>query len=114
MRIETFFLRSYIGSVELEGKEHQGISLMFHREFPIRNVGMDGRFGASDPVPLAIPTKHCASETASADGTGKMRMFTNYISRKTRHALATPPDARCTRSDSSAFWEGLADRRLSE
>jgi hypothetical protein len=75
---------------------------------------MDGMFGASDPVPLAVPRNAVRVKLTGANGTGKMRMFTNHISRKPRHACAAPSYARCTRSDSSAFCEGLVHRRLSE
>jgi hypothetical protein len=41
----------------------------------------------------------------------EFKLLMTHMSRSPRRALAAPSDARCTRSDLSAFRENLAGRR---
>jgi hypothetical protein len=74
---------------------------------------MDGMVDALRTVPVRPGRNDVREKLTNATGTGRCKLLVTHISRSPRHALAAPSDARCTRSDSSAFREGLAGRRLS-
>jgi hypothetical protein len=72
---------------------------------------MDGVVEALDSTGCGPEENDVPAELPAQPALARCKLLMTHMSRSPTHLLAAPSDARCTRSDRSAFRESLAGRR---